>query len=137
MRPNPVFTVSATVVVLSALACNGASTVSPKGCVENVQVAVITETTPLFSWAPACGMSRLSVETVPSTPAGSPETVWAFFLPENAPVGPTIRYGQAPSGANVWVAPQPLVGGTNYRVRVMQTLGGDVLVGSGGAVFKR
>lgn len=137
MKRNPFLIASGTGLLLTALACDGASTIGPHACAQNVQVAVITETPPLFSWAPACGISSLSVETVPSSAGGSVETVWAFFAPENNPVGPRIRYGQAPSGANVSIAPRPLVAGTTYRVRVVQTLGGDVLVGSGEAVFTR
>jgi hypothetical protein len=137
MKRNLFLIASATGLLLTALACNGASTISPQGCVQNVQVAVATGTTPLFSWAPACGISSLSVETVPSSAGGSVETVWAFFVPESNPVGPGIRYGQAPTGANVSVAPRPLVAGTNYRVRVQQTVGGDGLLGSGEAVFTR
>lgn len=137
MKRNLFLIASAAPLLLIAFACKGTSTVSPQGCVQNVQVAVATGTTPLFSWAPACGISSLSVETVPSSTGGSVETVWAFSVPENNPVGPGIRYGQAPSGARVWLAPQPLVAGTSYRIRVMQTVGGDGLLGSGEAVFTR
>jgi len=137
MKPNLFFIVSATGLLLTALACNGTSSISPQGCVQNVQVAVATGTTPLFSWAPACGISSLSVETVPSSAGGAVETVWAFLVPENNPVGPGIRYGEAPSRANVSVAPRPLIAGTKYRVRVVQTVGGDGLLGSGEAVFTR
>ena len=128
---------SAAGLLISALGCNGASSISPKGCFQNVQVTVVTETTPLFSWAPACGISSLSVETVPSSAGATVETVWAFFVSESNPVGPGIRYGQAPGRANVWVAPRPLVAGTNYRVRVQHTVGGDGLLGHGEVVFTR
>src|SRR5512132_510559 len=124
MKPNLFLTASATALLLTELACNGASSISPQGCMQDVQVAVLTETTPLISWAPACGISSLSVETVPSSAGGSVETVWSFYVPENSPVGPGIRYGQSPSGANVSVAPHPLVAGARYRVRVLQTVGG-------------
>jgi hypothetical protein len=129
------FTASCTALLATFFACDGASTVSPPGCEQNVEVAVTPETTPLFSWAPPCGISGLSVETVPSSTSVSPELVWAFFVSESQPVGPWIRYGQAPTGANVSVAPQSLVTGATYRVRVVQTLGGDVVVGSGERLF--
>jgi hypothetical protein len=129
------FSASCTALLATLFACEGASSVSPPGCVQNVEVAVTPEKTPLFSWAPACGISALSVETVPSSTSVSPEVVWAFFVSESQPFGPWIRYGQAPSGANVSVAPKSLVTGATYRVRVVQTLGGDVVVGSGERLF--
>ena len=131
------FTASCSALLVTAFACEGASTIGPPGCVQNVQVAVTSEATPLFTWSPACGMSGLTVETVPSSASGSAEAVWAFFVPESNPVGPSIRYGQAPSGANVSVAARSLVAGTSYRVRLAHTVGGDGLLGSGEALFTR
>ena len=140
MKRN-LFLIAVAVPLLSiALACKGASTQGPQGpqgCLQNVQVAVSTEATPLFSWAPACGISSLLVETVPSSIGGSVQTVWGFSVPETNPVGPGIRYGQAPSGASIWSGPHPLVAGTRYHIRVAQTVGGDGLLGSGEAVFMR
>jgi hypothetical protein len=135
MKRNLVLLTALTPLLLTPLGCNGTSTVSPEGCAQNVQVAVAGGTTPLFSWAPACGISSLSVESVPSSTGGDVQTVWAFSVPENSPVGPWIRYGHAPGRANVWFAAQPLVAGMSYRIRVVQTVGGDVAVGSGEAVF--
>ena len=125
-------------VGVATLACAGTSPVGtkgPQGCLQNVQVVVSNDATPVFSWAPGCGMSSLSVETVPSSVGGPVQTVWGFSVPENNPVGPAIRYGQAPRGATLWSAPQPLVTGTRYHIRVAQTVGGDGLLGSGEAVF--
>jgi hypothetical protein len=136
MKRN-LFLIGSAPLLLMTFACEGASTVSPPGCAQNVQVAVVSGANPVFSWAPACGMSSLSVETVPAGAGASVQTVWGFTVPENTPVGPGIRYGQAPNGANVWFAPEPLVTGTSYRIRVTQTVGGDVLVGSGEALFTR
>ncbi len=126
-----------TALLLTALGCNGTSPVTPEGCVQNVQVAVVQGANPVFSWSPACGMSSLSVATVPSTPGVNEESMWAFSVPEQSPIGPAIRYGSAPVGATVWTQPRALVAGASYRVRVMQTVGGDVLVGSGERVFTR
>src|SRR3954467_14954643 len=132
MKRN-LFLIASAQLLLMTFSCEGASTVSPPGCAQNVQVAVVSGTTPVFSWAPACGMSSLSVETT----GASVQTVWAFTVPENTLVGPGIRYGQAPNAANVWSAPQPLVAGTSYRIRVMYIVGGDAIAGSGEAVFTR
>jgi hypothetical protein len=124
-----------TALLLTALGCSGTSSVTPDGCVQNVQVAVLPGTNPVFSWSPTCGVSSLTVVTVPSTPGVSEESMWGFSVPEQSPVGPGIRYGVAPVGATVWTQPRALVPGANYRVRVIQTVGGDGLLGSGERVF--
>jgi len=121
--------------LFAALSCSGPSSVSPEACNRDVQVAVLAGANPVFSWSPACGVSSLSVVTVPSTSGVSEELVWSFSVPEQNPIGPTIRYGIAPAGATVWTQPHALVAGATYRVRVMQTVGGDVLVGSGERLF--
>ena len=120
---------------LAALSCRGPSSVSPEACNRDVQVAVVPGANPVFSWSPACGVSSLSVVTVPSTAGVNEESVWGFSVPEKNPIGPAIQYGIAPAGATVWTKPHALVAGATYRVRVMQTVGGDVLVGSGERLF--
>jgi hypothetical protein len=62
--------------------------------------------------------------------------MWYFAVPENAPIGPSIRYGVMPVGITFWSPPRALVAGASYRVRVMQTLGGDVVVAGGEKVFR-
>jgi hypothetical protein len=124
-------------LLLTVLGCGGTSPVTPEGCLQNVQVAVLAGTNPAFSWSPGCGVSSLSVATVPSTPGASEESMWAFSVPEQSPVGPPIRYGTAPVGATGWTEPRALVAGVTYRVRVRQTVGGDGLLGGGERVFTR
>jgi hypothetical protein len=135
IKRNLFSTVSATGLLLTAFGCNETVTVSPKGCAQNVEVAVANETTPVFSWAPACGVSSLSVETIPSN-TGTVETIWAFSVPETNLVLPGIRYGRAPSEASVSVAPRPLVAGTNYRVRVLRISSVGLII-FGEAIFSR
>jgi len=55
----------------------------------------------------------------------------------NIPLAGAVYYGIAPAGATVWQQPRGLVAGATYRVRVMQTVGLDVVVGSGEMVFTR
>lgn len=121
--------------LLAALSCRGA--VSPEGCARDVEVSVARGANPVFSWSPGCGISSLSVVTVPSTSGVSEEAVWGFTVPERTPIGPTIRYGIAPAGATVSTQPRALVAGATYRVLVMQTVGGDGVVGSGEGLFTR
>lgn len=131
---SPLATISA--VLLAALGCSEATApVSRKPCSGPVDVAVSKDTTPVFAWAPACGMSDFWVVTVPSSPAETEEVVWSFSVPEQTPVGPGIRYGIAPDGITYWTHPRALIPGTQYRVRVMQTVGGDVVVAGGEKVF--
>lgn len=122
--------------VLATLGCHDATApIAPQGCVGPVKIAVLTEPTPVFGWSPACGVSMVWVVTVPSSPGESEESRWAFSVPENTPVGPGLRYGVTPAGATTWTPAHVLVPGTAYRVRVMQTLGGDVVVAGGEKIF--
>lgn len=134
MKSNLSIIVTVTTLV-AAIGC-GASTVAPEACAQNVNVITSNETTPVFYWTPPCGVSFVTVETVPPTGSGFPETFWSFSVPENQPVGPWIRYGHAPSGAHIGVDAKPLLAG-NYRVRVGYTVGGDVLGGGGEGLFTR
>jgi hypothetical protein len=79
-----------------------------------VPFATIATRCQTFDWAPECGISLLNVATVGATPADVGETVWAFHLPETAPLGPAVTYGVAPARAHMSVGPKPLVVGTRY-----------------------
>ena len=125
-------------LLLTTLACRETTApVAREGCVGPVQMAVRTESTPVFSWSPGCGVSHLWVVTVPSAPGVSEEIMWSFSLPESTPIGPGIRYGDTPIGIRFWTPPRALVAGASYRVRVMQTVGEDVVVAGGEKVFTR
>ena len=124
-----------TALLLSTPGCS--DTTSPKACGGNVQVAVLRQPNPIFTWSPACGVSSFQIVTVPSAPGAMEESVWGFSVPEQRPIGPAVRYGIAPAGATVWTQPRALVVGSTYRVRVSQTVGLDVEVGSGERVFTR
>ena len=123
-----------TALFATTLSCSG-TTAPTQGCAQNVQVAASTEANPNFTWSPGCGMSHLSVVTVPSAPGVSEEIMWAFDVPERTPFGPAVRYGAAPAGAKIWTQPRALVPGATYRVWVYHTVGGDGLLGSGRLVF--
>ena len=123
-----------TALLLITLSCNR-TTAPVEGCFLNVDVAVSPEAIPSITWSPTCGMSHLTVTTVPSAPGVSEEMMWAFSLPERTPIGPAIRYGSAPTGATVWTQPRALVRGVTYQVWVYHTVGGDGLLGSGKRVF--
>jgi hypothetical protein len=125
------------VAALILSGCTGTTSPITEGCIQNVEIAVLPEANPAFAWAPSCGISSLSVVTVPSDPGVSEVTMWAFSVPENSPIAPGIRYGSAPNGATVWTQSRPLVTGMTYRVRVALTLGGDGLLGHGEHVFTR
>ena len=125
------FSVTGSILAFLAIGSCNNDPVGPEGCRNTVQVAVSGGTSPLFSWSPPCGMSALSVETVPPAPAG---LMWSFSLPESAPIPPDVRYGAAPRGATV-SQPKPLIAGQTYRVRIVHTLGGDGLLGTGEATF--
>jgi hypothetical protein len=115
-----------------ALACSE-STAPPPPCQGPIEISA--GDVPLrFSWSPACGISALSVVEVADAPANE-RVVWGFTVSEQYPVGSAIRYGAPPDGASVWQAPESLDAGSTYRVTVMMTVGGDVMVASGSATF--
>jgi hypothetical protein len=108
---------------------------APEGCLGPIQLAILSDSPPRFDWAPECGISFLSVATIGAPPAVVGETVWAFHMAENAPIGPAVIYGIAPTRAHVSVEPKPLVVGTRYRVWIAYTVGGDGITGSGERTF--
>ena len=124
-------------LLLAGLGSGCTSSVAPEGCAQNVNLAVTPAANPLFSWSPACGVSSLSVARVPSQPGGVGELVWGFSVSEQTPIGPPIRYGASPAGARIWTPPRALEAGATYRVQVVMTVGGDVLVSTGERDFTR
>lgn len=128
-------------ILLTTATCSATTTpgkrVSPEGCAQTVQIVVSTHAIPRFSWKPACGVSYFVVQTVTSTPGAAEPLMWVFSVHEQSPIGPAIQYGIAPADANVLEPARPLVAGTTYRVWMVQTLGGDVNIGGGTAVFTR
>lgn len=136
MSRAPSYLACITALLLPTLGCRGTTEpVSREGCVGPVQITVQTKSTPVFSWSPACGISDFWVVTVPSSPGATEEPMWTFSVPEHTPVGPAIRYGETPVGMTFWTPPRALVRGTAYRVRVMKTVGGDVVVAGGEKEF--
>ena len=61
--------------------------------------------------------------------------MWGFTVSEQIPIGPGVRYGSAPRGANVSIAAQTLSSGAEYRVLVMYTVGGDGVAAMGQLLF--
>ncbi len=122
------------VVAILSLGCRGTAPEPPEACLGSIQLGLRYE--PLaFDWSPRCGISTLTVTTVPATPGEAEQLVWAFNVPEQSPVGPAVAYGEAPSRANVWAGPEPLVIGKRYRVTVRYIVGGDGVAASGELTF--
>lgn len=127
--------VRAAICAIVVAGCRGTSPDPPEGCSGPIDVAVLSDVPPRFSWSPHCGISFLTVSAVAEAPGATEEPVWGFHLPEASPVGPTVAYGAAPSRATVWTGPEGLVIGRRYRVFLGYTVGGDVLAGSGALTF--
>ena len=128
----------AVMLAATLIACTE-PTKHPAGCHGDVALAVgVTDQgpgLPLFGWSPACGISLLSVETVPPA-GGAAVLVWQLTAPEAAQIGPAIVYGRVPRGATEVHAAQQLHSGVAYRITVMSTVGGDAVVGSGTITFQ-
>ena len=142
MRRQSIARVRASLAIgcCSLIGCSSMSSAPhPAACIRSVTVTVISSfatTAPRIGWTPRCGVSNLTVTTVPF-PGAAPAVMWGFSTPENAPIGPSVTYGETPEGAVAWPAPQPLVRGTRYRVTVMYTVGGDAITGWGEETFTR
>lgn len=108
------------------------------GCLGDVPIEISTssEATPQlrFDWSPPCGISTLTVSTVPA-PGASPVQVWSLDAAEQMPVGPAITYGVTPRGATAPHVALPLVHGLIYRVSVAYVVGGDAIAASGDKLF--
>jgi len=128
---------SATLLLLLSglLGCRDAT--APAACDGKLDVLVSGGVTPIISWSPKCGISELAVFSEPAPfSAGEYESVvWAFTVSELTPIGPGVRYGRAPSGANVSKAAQALRTGADYRVVVTYTVGGDGITAMGERIF--
>ena len=124
------------------VACVGLACDSPTkpimGCMGEVPIEISSprETTPglRFGWSPACGISTLTVSTVPA-PGASAVQVWSLTAPEQTPIGPSITYGVTPRGATSLHPAVPLVHGVTYRVSLAYVVGGDAVAGRGDEIF--
>ena len=125
------------VVCCAGIACDS-PTKPIAGCLGEVPIEIGSSpqiTTVLrFGWSPACGISTLTVSTVPA-PGASAVQVWSLSAPEHAPIGPSITYGVTPRGATAPHAAVPLVHGLTYRVSVARIVGGDGVGASGEKTF--
>lgn len=106
----------------------------PALCAGDIALVVGAGAAPTFSWAPACGISSLTVR--PVTALGlMEEPVWSFGSLDRA-FGPEVRYGVVPAGATGGPVSVPaLVPGARYRADAYGLVGGDMLVASGTVEF--
>jgi hypothetical protein len=125
------------IVCCASIACDSPTKPIP-GCLGDVQIEISSTRQNAsqlqFGWSPSCGITTLTVSTVPS-PGASAVQVWSLTTPEQTPVGPTITYGMTPRGATAPHAAIPLVHGLTYRVSVARVVGGDAVGASGEEIF--
>jgi hypothetical protein len=129
-------TLPACLAILSA-GCHDAPTATNSAlpvCPRTIVVTVGPGLEPDISWSPQCGISSLSVTTIPNPPTDYGTVMWSAYVNETSPFGPGIRYGHAPAGA-MTQSPLPLKAGTRYRVWAYQTIGQDVLDSEGISEF--
>lgn len=128
--------------VAFALCCASMACESPTkpitGCLGDVPIEISSprEATPglRFRWSPPCGISTLTVSTVPA-PGAAAVQVWSISASEQTPVGPSITYGVTPRGATALHPAVPLVHGLTYRVSVAYVVGGDGIAATGQEIF--
>jgi len=126
------------VACAAGLACHDVP-LHPQGCSGTIDIQVVQSVSPgrpAFAWSPRCGVTELTVSTVPPL-GGAGILVWDIVAPERAPIGPAVTYGVTPQDATVRRAAAELVTGVTYRVGVATIVGGDAIAGSGSATFRR
>lgn len=124
----------ALIICCASVACDS-PTKPLTGCLGNVPIEINSSAPALrFEWSPPCGITTLSVSTVPA-PGASPVQVWRVDAAEQMPVGPSITYGVTPRGATAPHAAAPLVHGLTYRVSIAYVIGGDAIGASGDKLF--
>lgn len=120
-------------------ACRSAPSLPhPAGCVGQIAISVaipIEGPAPRLDWLPVCGISELTVTTVPPG-GGSGTVVWDVAALDTARIGPPVTIGRAPEGSVVRQEALPLVPGTTYRVVAHYIVGGDAVAGGGETTFK-
>jgi hypothetical protein len=123
------------VVCWAGIACDS-PTKPITGCLGPIEISSSRQATARlrFGWSPPCGISMLTVSTVPA-PGASAVQVWSFTAPEQTPIGPSITYGVTPRGATAPHAAVALVHGLTYRVSVARVVGGDGVGASGQEIF--
>jgi hypothetical protein len=131
---------SAAVFVLLLLGCgDGESPPEVETCPDNlvsVSIQHPDSAAPTFTWAPPCAVSELQVSTVGS----ESQVVWSVSGRLQNIIGSGVVYGRVPFGAEEDTAPQSLLVGVSYEVRVQRagtTQGGTGLVGGGAVTFTR
>lgn len=91
-------------------------------CRGNVSVSVSSGTTPSITWAPACRVTMLRVES------GTLGAVWIIESPGGQGIASGVRYGTVPEGAAEDEPATPLVEGESYDAIVFRGTGGDLTV---------
>jgi hypothetical protein len=88
---------------------------------DTVEMRVSAGLTPLFTWAPNCGVGFL--EVYPASGGGALWTIYAeTAASSDNPIPSGVRYGRTPSDAETAAGPQPLESGSTYRVRVSRLI---------------
>jgi hypothetical protein len=125
-------------ILLSALAACNKTPTSAAGCIGDIPVTMTASTSnssvPVFGWMPQCGITDLTVTTVPG-PGAAATVVWQVTAPETMKMAPAITFGAAPRNATTRVAPHALVAGVTYRVTISTTVGGDAIAANGDRTF--
>ena len=127
----------ALIICCASVACDS-PTKPLVGCLGDVPIEISTSSAATaqlrFDWSPRCGITTLTVSTVPA-PGASPVQVWSLDAAEQMPVGPSITYGVTPRGATAPHIALPLVPGLTYRVSVAFVVGGDGIAARGDKLF--
>ena len=106
------------------LGCGDDGTSPSPGCTADVEITVLNDPTPYFTWEPACGVAALFVEEIGGA------DVWYVTATSSAGIASGVRYGETPPGATEVMEAEPLEDGRTYFVYVARgSASGFVLAG--------
>ena len=86
-------------------------------CPDSVTVSVSSGLSPVFDWAPRCGIHLMSVMQE-GIVADSVRVRWAITVTPPALMTAPMQFGQVPAGASVETAAKPLETGKDYGIRI-------------------
>jgi hypothetical protein len=110
---------AAALALVASLACSDGGTGPSGRCTSDVEISVVTDLTPYFTWSPSCGVAALFVENVDGGDA------WHIVATSPGGIASGVRYGEVPSNADEELEPEPLLADDTYFVIVTRGEGDD------------
>jgi len=119
-------------VAVFGVACKDGGPTGESLCRTSVAISVGLGTQPTVNWQPVCAATSVTVG--PTATGGVPIPLWEVTAPLNG-VGPPLRVGANPPGAQVFGSGANLSPGSSYTVYVAHGSRGDAAAGVDSLTF--